>query len=58
MSRRKRKFRTREPAPDLILIICEGEKTEPLYFKKFPVSTKQVHRVVRGTGQAHYLWFN
>ncbi len=51
MSRRKRKFRTREPAPDLILIICEGEKTEPLYFKKFPITAKQVQRVVIGTGR-------
>lgn len=32
-----------------ILIICEGERTEPLYFKSFRVSS--VHADIEGTGR-------
>jgi RloB-like protein len=34
-----REVGTRDPIPTF-LIVCEGEKTEPNYFKKFPVSTR------------------
>jgi len=40
MSRTKRPYNIRKPAPDLIIIVTEGEKTEPNYFKKFPVFSK------------------
>jgi len=33
-----------------ILIVCEGSKTEPKYFKKFPVNTQIVDIEVDGTG--------
>jgi len=33
-----------------ILIVCEGKKTEPNYFKKFPVDTKIVEINVQGDG--------
>jgi len=32
----------RKIPPDLILIVTEGEKTEPLYFEKFPIHTTKV----------------
>jgi hypothetical protein len=48
MSRTKRPYNIRKPAPDLIIIVTEGEKTEPNYFKKFPVFSKKV--IVIGTG--------
>ncbi|MBP7459927.1 MAG: RloB domain-containing protein [Candidatus Delongbacteria bacterium] len=34
-----------------ILIICEGEKTEPHYFKKFPVNSGKLEILVHGTGK-------
>lgn len=48
MSRTKRPHNIRKLAPDLIVIVTEGEKTEPNYFKKFPVFSKEVS--VIGTG--------
>lgn len=33
-----------------ILIICEGSKTEPEYFKKFPVNTEIVDITIDGPG--------
>jgi len=35
---------------DKILIVCEGKKTEPNYFLKFPVKTELVEMDVTGTG--------
>ena len=40
MSRTKRPHNIRRQPPDLIIIVTEGEKTEPNYFRKFPVFTK------------------
>jgi hypothetical protein len=40
-----RKVETREPIPTF-LIVCEGEKTEPNYFKRFPVSTRPEIEIV------------
>lgn len=34
-----------------ILIVCEGEKTEPNYFKAFPVDTEVVKLDVEGAGR-------
>ncbi len=48
MSRTKRPHNIRRQPPDLIIIVTEGEKTEPNYFRKFPVFTKKVK--VIGTG--------
>ncbi|MEN6445653.1 MAG: RloB family protein [Candidatus Cloacimonas sp.] len=48
MSRTKRPHNIRKPAPDLIVIVTEGEKTEPNYFKKFPVYS--IEFSVIGTG--------
>ena len=42
MSRTKRPYNIRKPAPDLIIIVTEGEKTEPNYFRKFPIFSKKV----------------
>ena len=42
MSRTKRPYNIRKIAPDLIIIVTEGEKTEPNYFRKFPVQKKKV----------------
>ena len=44
----RRQVRTREPV-QRFLIVCEGEKTEPQYFRKFRVSGK-VEPYVRGVG--------
>ncbi|MEG3928781.1 MULTISPECIES: RloB family protein [unclassified Microcoleus] len=33
------------------LIVCEGEKTEPNYFKSFPVDTKVINLDIRGEGR-------
>ncbi len=35
---------------DRILIVCEGEKTEPNYFKKFPIKRGRVELKIEGTG--------
>lgn len=35
--------------PDLIVIITEGEKTEPNYFKAFPIKAKRVRVIGTGT---------
>jgi hypothetical protein len=45
-----RKTKKRESPPDLILIITEGEKTEPNYFEKFRVFPKEVYEI-RGVGR-------
>ena len=33
------------------LIVCEGEKTEPNYFKSFPVETKVIKLDIKGEGK-------
>jgi hypothetical protein len=33
------------------LIVCEGEKTEPNYFKSFPVDTKVINLDIQGEGK-------
>jgi len=33
------------------LIVCEGEKTEPHYFKSFPVDTKVIKLDIKGEGR-------
>ncbi|MCD8480939.1 MAG: RloB family protein [Candidatus Cloacimonetes bacterium] len=50
MSINRRRVNTRKTPPDLILIVTEGEKTEPCYFKSFPLHTTKVARIV-GTGR-------
>ncbi len=35
---------------DRILILCEGKKTEPNYFRKFPLNVELVETDVQGTG--------
>lgn len=50
MGRSKRRVNTRQLPPDLILIVTEGEKTEPCYFTSFPLYTTKVVRVA-GTGK-------
>jgi hypothetical protein len=47
MARSKRRVDTREQKP-VILIVCEGAKTEPNYFKAFPVATVSVEVVGAG----------
>lgn len=49
MARPKRPVNTRELPPDMILIVTEGEKTEPLYFESFQLRTSKVVRIA-GTG--------
>ena len=44
----KRKIYTRGNPKDLLLIVCEGKKTEPNYFKSFRVSSAQVKIVGLG----------
>jgi hypothetical protein len=43
-----RKVGNRDPIPTF-LIVCEGEETEPNYFKSFPVSTRP--KIIDGAGQ-------
>jgi RloB-like protein len=47
-----RKINTRETIPKF-LIVCEGEKTKPNYFRKFPVPTrpKVIDVDIRGVGR-------
>lgn len=33
------------------LIVCEGEKTEPNYFRSFPVDTKVIKLDIKGEGK-------
>ncbi len=47
--KKQKKQRNKRKLKDSILIICEGEKTEPLYFKGFPVAGVKVE--VQGTGR-------
>lgn len=49
MAKSRRKENIREIPPDLILIVTEGEKTEPLYFECFPLHTTKIARII-GTG--------
>lgn len=46
----KRKTHTRNPR-EKILIVCEGEKTEPHYFQSFPVDKEVVEVDIRGEGK-------
>ena len=50
MAKIKRPVNKRNIPPDLILIVTEGEKTEPLYFERFPIHTTKVVKKVIGTG--------
>lgn len=53
MSKRKksnRKVKTRDLI-ERILIVCEGGKTEPNYFKKFPIDKSKYHVESRGEGR-------
>lgn len=45
----KRRIRNRAPR-DRILIVCEGECTEPLYFRAFPVNKTVVDVDISGMG--------
>lgn len=49
MAKSRRPVGTRNIPPDLILIVTEGEKTEPLYFQSFPLHPMKVVRI-KGTG--------
>jgi hypothetical protein len=40
-----RKVGNREPIPTF-LIVCEGEETEPNYFRSFPVKTRPTIKIV------------
>ncbi len=42
-----RKVKTRR----WFLIVCEGEKTEPNYFRSFPVDTKVIKLDIKGEGK-------
>lgn len=44
----KRKVKTRR----WFLIVCEGEKTEPNYFRSFPVDTKVIKLDIKGEGKS------
>ena len=46
---RDRKQNTRDKKK-YILIVCEGEKTEPNYFRSFPIPSKQVELFIEGIG--------
>jgi hypothetical protein len=48
--KRIRRQRKRRPLRDRILIVCEGEKTEPNYFRAFPVKTEIYELNIRGYG--------
>ena len=53
MSKRKksnRKINTRDLI-ERILIVCEGGKTEPNYFRKFPIDKSKYHVESRGEGR-------
>jgi hypothetical protein len=53
MSKRKksnRKIHTRDLI-ERILIVCEGKKTEPNYFRKFPIDKSKYHVESRGEGR-------
>ena len=45
--RRTRPVGTRDPRPR-VLVVCEGQKTEPSYFKAFPMTSATVHVVGLG----------
>ncbi|MFA6413057.1 MAG: RloB family protein [Syntrophales bacterium] len=50
ISYRKRIVKARYHIRDRILIVCEGKKTEPNYFRNFPVNIDLVNLDVEGTG--------
>lgn len=45
----KRKSKNKGKAPELFLIVCEGERTEPNYFRSFKLASANV--TVEGCGQ-------
>jgi hypothetical protein len=48
----KRKVKTRGKLRERLLIVCEGEKTEPNYFKGYRVSSSKIIRIdIKGTGK-------
>lgn len=47
----KRKIGNRGYPKQIFLIVCEGERTEPNYFKSFRITSANV--IVVGTGQLH-----
>lgn len=49
MASSKRAVNTRQSPPDLILIVTEGEKTEPCYFRSFPLHTTKITKII-GSG--------
>ncbi|MFA7543683.1 MAG: RloB family protein, partial [Candidatus Cloacimonadaceae bacterium] len=57
MAKSRRKVNTRQIPPDLILIVCEGEKTEPCYFECFPLHTKKI-AIIKGTGTSTLALIN
>ncbi|HOD18011.1 MAG TPA: RloB family protein [Candidatus Cloacimonadota bacterium] len=50
MNLHQKRQNIRNIPPDLIIIITEGEKTEPAYFKKFPLHVTKILTVI-GTGK-------
>lgn len=46
-----RRIINRRNRREKILIVCEGKKTEPNYFKNFPVDKKVVKLNIHGTGR-------
>lgn len=57
MAKSRRKENTRQIPPDLILIVCEGEKTEPSYFECFPLHTTKI-AIIKGTGTSTMTLIN
>ncbi|WP_026575707.1 RloB family protein [Bacillus sp. UNC438CL73TsuS30] len=54
--RRERKINSRKIAPDRFLIVCEGEKTEPNYFRYFKNKINEIKKdtvniQIEGTGK-------
>ena len=54
--RSERKIKKR-PLRERVLIVCEGEKTEPNYFKKFPIDENKFYQVkIKGdTSGDHFM---
>ncbi len=51
-SKYNRKFQDRGKLKERILIVCEGEKTEPNYFRGFKVSSSQIVKIdIKGSGK-------
>ncbi|OIK10068.1 RloB family protein [Bacillus sp. MUM 13] len=49
--KRKRRTVSRKEQRDTFLIVCEGERTEPNYFKKFPLKKDVIEVDVVGEGK-------